>query len=401
MIIHGDVAFMIVSTVLVLIMVPGLAFFYGGLVPRKHSLTMMFQSFISIGIVTIMWIFGGFSLTFGKDIGGVIGDITQYFGFVGMDYLINPSYSSNIPFLLFFMYQLMFAIITAPLMTGAFANRLTVSGWIKILIAWMILIYFPVAHWVWGNGFLAKMGFVDYAGGTVIHITAGFGCLGGVVFLGERAERQNSEPFHLGFVALGAALLLFGWFGFNAGGSLAAADTAAIVFTNTGVAAASGMIVWLLLHYSFHKSFSFLEIIIGLVAGLATVTPAAGYIEPIAATLVGALGALVCYFCVMLERKYIDDALDVWGCHGVGGFLGTLLVGVLANSSINGVSASIRQFLIQLFGAVLVAIYSIIVTYVIFYLVDKTGSIKVSAEIQKSGLDKEFFNESFSDYKGK
>ena len=401
MIIHGVVAFMIVSTVLVLIMVPGLAFFYGGLVPRKHSLTMMFQSFISIGIVTIMWIFGGFSLTFGKDIGGVIGDITQYFGFVGMDYLINPSYSSNIPFLLFFMYQLMFAIITAPLMTGAFANRLTVSGWIKILIAWMILIYFPVAHWVWGNGFLAKMGFVDYAGGTVIHITAGFGCLGGVVFLGERAERQNSEPFHLGFVALGAALLLFGWFGFNAGGSLAAADTAAIVFTNTGVAAASGMIVWLLLHYSFHKSFSFLEIIIGLVAGLATVTPAAGYIEPIAATLVGALGALVCYFCVMLERKYIDDALDVWGCHGVGGFLGTLLVGVLANSSINGVSASIRQFLIQLFGAVLVAIYSIIVTYVIFYLVDKTGSIKVSAEIQKSGLDKEFFNESFSDYKGK
>ena len=401
MIIHGDVAFMIVSTVLVLIMVPGLAFFYGGLVPRKHSLTMMFQSFISIGIVTIMWIFGGFSLTFGKDIGGVIGDITQYFGFVGMDYLINPSYSSNIPFLLFFMYQLMFAIITAPLMTGAFANRLTVSGWIKILIAWMILIYFPVAHWVWGNGFLAKMGFVDYAGGTVIHITAGFGCLGGVVFLGERAERQNSEPFHLGFVALGAALLLFGWFGFNAGGSLAAADTAAIVFTNTGVAAASGMIVWLLLHYSFHKSFSFLEIIIGLVAGLATVTPAAGYIEPIAATLVGALGALVCYFCVMLERKYIDDALDVWGCHGVGGFLGTLLIGVLANSSINGVSASIRQFLIQLFGAVLVAIYSIIVTYVIFYLVDKTGSIKVSAEIQKSGLDKEFFNESFSDYKGK
>ncbi len=401
MIIHGDVAFMIVSTVLVLIMVPGLAFFYGGLVPRKHSLTMMFQSFISIGIVTIMWIFGGFSLTFGKDIGGVIGDITQYFGFVGMDYLINPSYSSNIPFLLFFMYQLMFAIITAPLMTGAFANRLTVSGWIKILIAWMILIYFPVAHWVWGNGFLAKMGFVDYAGGTVIHITAGFGCLGGVVFLGERAERQNSEPFHLGFVALGAALLLFGWFGFNAGGSLAAADTAAIVFANTGVAAASGMIVWLLLHYSFHKSFSFLEIIIGLVAGLATVTPAAGYIEPIAATLVGALGALVCYFCVMLERKYIDDALDVWGCHGVGGFLGTLLVGVLANSSINGVYASIRQFLIQLFGAVLVAIYSIIVTYVIFYLVDKTGSIKVSAEIQKSGLDKEFFNESFSDYKGK
>ena len=400
MIIHGDVAFMIISTVLVLIMTPGLAFFYGGLVPRKNSLTMMFQSFIAIGIVPLLWSFGGFGMTFGDDIAGIIGNPLQYFAFSGMDYLINPNYSSTIPFLMFFTYQLMFAIITAPLMTGAFANRLTASGWIKILIVWMILIYFPVANWVWGGGFLAKLGFVDYAGGTVIHITAGFGCLGALPILGERAERDNTEPFHIGFVSLGAALLLFGWFGFNAGGSLAAAETAAIVFTNTGVAASSGMIVWLLLHYLWHKSLSFLEIVIGLVAGLATVTPCAGYITPLSAVLVGAIGAVVCFFCVIFERKHWDDALDVWGVHGVGGFLGTLLVGIFADETINGVSASLSQFGIQLFGAVLVAIYSIALTYAIFKVIDMIKPITVSAEMQRQGLDRVFFKESFSDYEG-
>lgn len=399
MIIHGDVAFMIISTVLVLIMIPGLAFFYGGLVERKNSLTMMFQTFISFGVVTILWIFGGFGLTFGNDIAGIIGNPSQYFGFSGMSYLINTDYSPNLPFLLFFMYQLMFAIITAPLMTGAYADRLTVSGWIKILILWMIFIYFPVAHWVWGGGFLSKMGFVDYAGGTVIHITSGFGCLGGVYFLGERAEHGNHEPFHIGFVALGASFLLLGWFGFNAGGSLAAAETAAIVFTSTGVAAASAMVTWTILYYIKKKSFSFLEIIIGAVAGLATVTPCSGYIRPISAVVVGILAAIVCFFAVEFERKRWDDALDVWGVHGVGGFIGTLFVGLFANRIINGVNAGVNQLLVQLFGAIIVAVYSIIITYLIFVIVDKTKSIKVSPEIQKSGLDKEFFKESFSDYK--
>ena len=399
MIIHGDVAFMIVSTVLVLIMIPGLAFFYGGLVPRKHSLTMMFQSFIAIGIVPILWIFGGFGLTFGDDIGGIIGNPLQYFAFNGLSYYINTNYSSNIPFILFFMYQLMFAIITAPLMTGAFANRITIFGWIKVLIVWMILIYFPVAHWIWGNGFLAKMGFYDYAGGTVIHITAGFGCLGALPVLGERAERQNTEPFHLGFVALGAALLLFGWFGFNAGGSLAAANTAAIVFANTGVASASAIVTWMILHYIHHKTFSFLEIIVGLVAGLATVTPCSGYIKPLCAFIAGILGALVCYFFVLFERKRWDDALDVWGVHGVGGFLGTILIGIFADRSINNVEASFKQFGIQLFGAVLVTVYSIVVTYLIFKVLDNIKSIKTTPELQRSGLDHAFFKENFSDYR--
>ena len=397
MIIHGDVAFMIISTVLVLIMTPGLALFYGGLVEKRNSLTIMFQCFISIGVVTIMWIFGGFGMVFGTDIGGIIGNPMDYFAFMGMDYLVNTNYSSNIPFLLFFMYQLMFAIITAPLMTGAFANRLTIGGWIKILVLWMLLIYFPVAHWVWGGGFLADWGFVDYAGGAVIHITAGFGCLGAIYFLGERAVKNTKGPFNLGLVAIGAGLLLFGWFGFNAGGSLAAADTAAIVFTNTGVAGAFGMITWSILHYIEHKRFSFLEMIVGAVAGLATITPAAGYITPYSSIFVGILGALVCFFCVILERKLFDDALDVWGTHGMGGFLGTLLIGVFANISINGVQAGFSQFLIQAGGAILIAVYSIVVTYLICFVVDKTKSIKVSPEVQKSGLDKEFFGERIID----
>ena len=397
MIIHGDVAFMIISTVLVLIMTPGLAFFYGGLVEKKNALTIMFQCFISIGVVTVLWIFGGFGMVFGRDIGGVIGNPLDYIGFMGMDYLINPQYSSNIPFLMFFMYQLMFAIITAPLMTGAIANRITIGGWIKVLILWMILIYFPVAHWVWGGGFLAKLGFVDYAGGAVIHITAGFGCLGAIYVLGQRAVKNTKGPFNLGLVSIGAGLLLFGWFGFNAGGSLAAADTATIVFTNTGVASAFGMITWSILHYIEHKRFSFLEMIVGAVAGLATITPCAGYITPGASVIVGILGALVCFFCVILERKLFDDALDVWGTHGMGGFLGTLLIGVLADSTINGIQAGFRQFFVQLFGAVIIGIYSIIVTYIIFVVVDKIKTIKVSEEIQREGLDKVFFGENIID----
>jgi len=393
MIVHGDVAFMIVSMVLVLIMTPGLALFYGGLVERKNCLTMMFQSFISIGIVTVLWIFGGFGMVFGNDIGGVIGNPTNYFAFSGMDYLINPTYSDTIPFLLFFMYQLMFAIITAPLMTGAFANRITIGGWVKVLILWMILVYFPVAHWVWGGGFLADLGFVDYAGGAVIHITAGFGCVSGVYFLGERAEKNEKGPFNLGLVTIGAGLLLFGWFGFNAGGSLAAADTATIVIANTGVASAFGMITWSILHYLHHKRASFFELTVGAIAGLATITPCAGYVTPFSAILVGIIASIVCYYCVLFERKYIDDALDVWGTHGMGGFLGTLLIGVLANPTINGVQAGVRQFLVQLFGAVLIGIYSIVVTYIIFVVVNKIKPLRVSKEVQKEGLDKTFFSE--------
>ncbi|MDU3722988.1 MAG: ammonium transporter, partial [Clostridium celatum] len=389
-------AFMVLSTTLVLIMTPGLAFFYGGLVERKNALTIMFQVFIAIGIVSLLWIFGGFSLVFGDDIIGIIGNPLQFFAFKDITYTIDLKYSETIPFILFFMYQMMFAIITAPLMTGAFANRLTIGGWIKILIIWMILIYFPVAHWVWGGGFLSKLGFVDFAGGAVIHITSGFGCLGGIYVLGERKVKNEKGPFNLGLLALGGGLLLFGWFGFNAGGTLAAANVAAIVFANTGIAAAAGMRVWLIL-YSMHnnKRASFLEMIVGAVAGLATITPASGYVTPLSAVIIGALGGLVCFFCVEYERKKWDDALDVWGVHGMGGLLGTLLIGVFANPKVNNISAGINQFLIQALGALIIGVYSIVVTFLIFKVVDKIKPIRVSEEIQRKGLDQEFFQESY------
>ena len=395
MIIHGDVAFMILATTLVLIMTPGLAFFYGGLVERKNALTIMFQVFISIGIVGLLWVFGGFSLVFGDDIGGIIGNPLQFFALRDVVFTVDLRYSETIPFILFFMYQMMFAIITAPLMTGAYANRLTVSGWIKILIVWMILIYFPVAHWVWGGGFLSKLGFVDFAGGAVIHITSGFGCLGGIYVLGERKVKNEKGPFNLGLVAIGAGLLLFGWYGFNAGGTIAAADIAAIVFANTGLAAVSGMVVWLILYAMHKKRASFLEAIIGAVAGLATITPASGYVTTISSLIIGALGAIVCFFCVEFERKMWDDALDVWGVHGMGGLLGILLIGIFADPRINGVSAGLHQFLIQALGAAIIGVYSILVTFIIFKVVDMTKSIKVSEEIQRKGLDQEFFGESY------
>ena len=395
MIIHGDVAFMILATTLVLIMTPGLAFFYGGLVERKNALTIMFQVFTSIGIVGLLWIFGGFSLVFGDDIAGIIGNPLEFFALRNVVFTVDLRYSETIPFILFFMYQMMFAIITAPLMTGAYANRLTVSGWIKILIVWMILIYFPVAHWVWGGGFLSKLGFVDFAGGAVIHITSGFGCLGGIYVLGERKVKNEKGPFNLGLVAIGAGLLLFGWYGFNAGGTIAAADIAAIVFANTGLASVSGMVVWLILYAMHKKRASFLEAIIGAVAGLATITPASGYVTPISALIIGALGAIVCFFCVEFERKMWDDALDVWGVHGMGGLLGALLVGVFADPRVNGVTAGLHQFLIQLLGVVIIGVYSVLVTFLIFKVIDKIKTIKVSKEIQEKGLDQEFFGEHY------
>ena len=394
---NGDVAFMVVATVLVFVMTPGLAFFYGGLVEKRNSLTMMMYSFIAIGVVTVLWTLGGFSLVFGDDIGGFIGNISQYFMLRGVDFAINPNYGSQIPFLMFFMYQLMFAIITAPLMTGAFANRMNIGGWIKFLILWMIVIYFPVAHWVWGGGFLAKMGFVDYAGGTVIHTTAGFGALAAIFFLGKRAVKPKKGPGNIAFVSIGGALLLFGWFGFNSGGALVSGETAAIAFTNTGLAAGFASIVWVILAYVQEKHFSLVEFITGAVAGLATITPCSGYVTPQGSVFIGIIAAIVCYLCVRFAKMMKwDDALDVWGVHGMGGFVGTLLIGGFARTVVNGVNAGLSQFLTQLFGAVLVAIYSFILSLIILKICDLTGTIKVSAEDQKIGLDKTLLHETFS-----
>ena len=372
----GNLTYVFLCTILVFLMTPGLALFYGGLERKKNSLTIMLKVFLSIGIVGLLWIFGGFSLVFGKDIGGIIGNPTQFFAFHDLLFDINHMYGMHIPFILFFLYQLMFAIITLPLMTGATAGRLTVGGWIKFLIVWMILVYFPVAHWIWGGGFLQKLGFVDFAGGTVIHISSAFS----------------------GLAAIFAGLLLFGWFGFNAGGTLGANDKAAIIIANTAVAAIVAMVVWTIIAY-FHDGhhFSFVEPLVGAVAGLATITPASGYVTPVAAMLIGLLAAIVCYICVKLADKFKwDDALDVWGVHGMGGMLGTILIGVLADPVINGVHAGIHQLLIQIMGAVLVAAYAMILTWIILFVLDKIGHIRTTAEQQREGLDKTLLHETYS-----
>lgn len=387
---NGNVAFMVITTVLVFLMTPGLAFFYGGLVERKNSLTMMYYSFVSIGIVTALWVLGGFSLVFGEDIGGVIGNPMDYLMLRNVDFTVDPNYGSTIPFLMFFMYQLMFAIITAPLMTGAFANRMSPGQWITMQILWMIFVYFPVAHWVWGNGFLAKMGFVDYAGGTVIHATAGFSSLVAILILGKRADIPQKLYSNLNLVLIGAALLMIGWFGFNSGGALSSGETAAIAFTNTGIAGAFAMVTWMVICYYRDKKFSFIELVTGAVAGLATITPAAGYVTPQSSVIIGILAALVCFCCVRwLAKRNVDDALGVWGVHGMGGAMGTLYIGVFAYEGVNSVSAGWDQFLIQLMGLAIVIAYSMLCTYIIMKITNK----RVPSSTQVKGLDQKYIVE--------
>lgn len=390
----GNVAFMVITTVLVFFMTPGLAFFYGGLVERKNSLTMMMYTFIAIGIVTVLWTFGGFSVVFGKDLGGIIGSPFEYFLLNNVQFEINPNYGSSIPFLMFFMYQLMFAIITAPLLTGAIAGRITISGWIKVLVLWMILIYFPVAHWVWGGGFLAELGFVDYAGGTVIHVTAGFSALIGVLYLGRRKVIPKRDYGNMNLVLLGTAILLFGWFGFNSGGALEGGETAAIAFTNTGIASAFATIVWVILAYNRDRKFSFVELTTGAVAGLATITPCAGYVSPQGAVAIGIIAAFVCYSCLIFTKKMKwDDALGVWGVHGMGGFTGSLLIGIFAVAEVNKVSGSIEQFLVQLMGVAIVVVYTCVMCWIIFKVCDVIGGIRTTEEAQEQGLDSKYMTE--------
>lgn len=392
----GNVAFMVITTVLVFFMTPGLAFFYGGLVQKKNSLTMMMYTFIAIGVVTILWTLGGFSMVFGKDVGGVIGSPAEYFMLNGVNFDVNSRYGSTIPFLMFFMYQLMFAIITAPLLTGAIAGRITITGWIKVLVLWMILIYFPVAHWIWGGGFLASLGFVDYAGGTVIHATAGFSALIGVLYLGRRKIMPKRDYGNMNLVLVGAAILLFGWFGFNSGGALASGETAAIAFTNTGIAAGFSTIVWVILAYNRDKKFSFVEMTTGSVAGLATITPCAGYVLPQGAVAIGIIAAFVCYGCLIFSRKMKwDDALGVWGVHGMGGLTGSLLIGIFAVAEVNGISGSVNQFFIQLLGVAIVVSYTCIVCWIILKVCDSFGKgIRTTEEAQERGLDSDYMMES-------
>ena len=392
MINSGDTAFMIVCAALVCLMTPGLAFFYGGLVSRKNVLTIMMQSFISMGIVTIIWFLFGFSMAFGDDIGGIVGNMKYIFlTGVGMD--PSSTYGSTIPFITFCAYQYMFAIITPALITGAFADRVSFKSYLIFLVAWSVLIYCPLTHWIWGGGFLQQLGVVDFAGGMVVHTSAGLAALASVIFVGKRhITEEEKEPHNITHVALGTALLWFGWFGFNGGGALGANGVAATAFVNTDIAASVAMVTWLAISWIKEKKPSFVGVLVGSVAGLATITPAAGYVKPWAAVVIGLLSGFVCYYAVQLRIKLDwDDALDVWGVHGVGGMLGSILVGVFAVSSVNGTSGLIQgnahQLFVQLLAVAITAVYAFVVTLLILKVTNIFTPVRVSELAEKEGLD--------------
>lgn len=399
----GDTAFVIICGALVCLMTPGLAFFYGGLVRKKNVLTIMMQSFISMGVVTLIWVLGGFSLAFGKDVGGLIGNL-QYFGLNGVGMAPNPAYGPTIPFLTFFGYQEMFAIITPALITGAFADRINFKSYLKFLVLWSILVYIPLCHWVWGGGFLAKLGLVDFAGGTVVHISAGIAALASVLFVGKRKllPGESLAPHNIAFVALGTGLLWFGWFGFNGGSAYAANGIASAAFINTDIAGSVAMIAWLFISWMREGKPSMVGALTGAVAGLATITPAAGYVQPWSAAIIGLLSAAVCYYAVQLRIKLNwDDALDVWGVHGVGGILGSILVGVFASTAINGTSGllegNIRQFGVQVLGVLIVTVYSFGVTFIILKVLNRFAPVRVSNKVEIEGLDKAVHGETAYD----
>ncbi len=399
----GDTALVLISAALVALMTPGLAFFYGGLVRRKNVLSIMMQSFISMGVVTIIWVLVGFSLAFSGDTMGVIGDF-RLVALQDVGFAPNPSYGPTIPFLAFFIFQEMFAVITPALISGAFADRVKFTSYLKFLVLWSLLVYIPFVHWVWGGGFLARLGVVDFAGGIVVHLSAGIAALASVFVVGKRVLKPGEKvlPHNVAFAALGTGLLWFGWFGFNGGSALAANGVAAVAFVNTDIAASVAMIVWLALAWTREGKPSVTGALTGAVAGLATVTPAAGFVQPWAAAVIGLLAAIVCYFAVQFRiKRDWDDALDVWGVHGVGGALGVILTGVFAVASINTVSGliegNVNQFLVQVFAVALTAAYSFGVTYLILKLLNVFEPIRVSAEVEAGGLDQPLHGETAYD----
>jgi ammonium transporter, Amt family len=397
----GNIAFMLVSTGLVMLMTPGLAFFYGGLVGRKNVLAIMIQSFVSMGVTTVIWAVCGYSLCFS----GSYGDIANpdFFGVVGnlrQAFLINvgptvvlPS-SPTLPLIVLVAYQMMFAQITPALITGAFAGRVRFKAYLIFLVCWLLLVYFPFCHMVWGGGILQKHGVLDYAGGVVVHCTAGFAALASVVFVGRR-RFQDPGPHSIPLVALGTGLLWFGWYGFNAGSEMKVDPVTALAFLNTDVAASFAAVTWLVLAWTIEKKPKFVGLLTGSIAGLAAVTPAAGYVTTGTAMLIGVAASIVCYYAIWVaNRLNLDDALDVWGVHGVGGVVGVLALGLFAYKAVNpdggadGLFHGNQAFFFKELGAVVAsATYAFVFTYAMLFLINKFTPVKVSRECEEFGLD--------------
>ncbi|WP_083962529.1 ammonium transporter [Thermodesulfovibrio thiophilus] len=386
----GDTAWMIVSTALVMLMtVPGLALFYGGLVKKKDVLNTIAMSFVSYCIVSFLWIVYGYSLSFSGDIGGIIGYLDKAF----LKGVKIESLQGTIPEVLFSMFQLTFAAITVALVSGAYIERIRFSAWILFSILWMSFVYVPVAHWVWGGGFLAKMGALDFAGGTVVHVNAGIAALVGVLMLGKR-KNTMLIPNNLTLVSIGTALLWFGWFGFNAGSAASSNAVAAQAFINTNTAAAVAALAWMLTEWIITKKPTVLGIASGIIAGLVAITPAAGFVNITGSVIIGAIAGVICYFSVtaMKPKLGYDDALDVFGIHGLAGIMGAILTGVFADPSVNEAGKGLlygnaKQILIQLAAVGVTMLYTAIMTCVIFLIIRLFMKIRVHEEDEIIGLD--------------
>ncbi len=389
----GNTGFMLVATSLVMLMTPGLAFFYGGLVGRKNVLTIMIQSFVSMGVTTIIWYAYGYSLCFSGGVGGLIGNFDKAF-MAGVTLTTpSPFGSGNIPEFVFMAYQMMFAIITPALITGAFSNRVRFGAYLLFLIAWLTFVYFPFVHMVWGNGLLAKWGVLDFAGGIVVHNIAGMAALASVLYVGKRRVGDNI-PHSIPLVALGTGLLWFGWYGFNAGSELRVDAVTGLAFLNTDIAASFAGPVWMLLAWIIEKKPKFLGLLTGAVAGLATITPCAGYVTPVSAMFIGILAGMVCYFAVSLKNRLgWDDALDVWGVHGVGGALGIVMLGLLASKAVNPAGAdglfhgNSHFFLIQLLTIVVSSIYAFGFTFAMLKIINIFTRVRTTEGEEEEGLD--------------
>jgi Amt family ammonium transporter len=396
----GNTGFMLLCASLVMLMTPGLAFFYGGLVGRKNVLAIMMQSFVSMGWTTVLWWAFGFSMCFsgdhksGTDLFGIIGNL-NWAGLRGIT-LATPSPNETIPMIVFCGYQMMFAIITPALITGAFANRVTFKAYMLFLTAWLTLVYFPFVHMVWGGGILAEWGVKDFAGGIVVHNIAGIAALASILYVGRR-KVVDRGPHSIPLVALGTGLLWFGWYGFNAGSEFRVDSTTAVAFLNTDIAASFAAVVWLLVDWRATMKPKFLGLLTGAVAGLATITPAAGYVSPATAALVGSVAGVVCYYaCALKNRLQWDDALDVWGVHGVGGFLGIVLLGVFASTSWNpaasgGVDGLLAGnphfFFVQLGATVFSSVWALVFTLGMLWIIDRITPVRVGGADEAAGLD--------------
>ncbi|UQI47662.1 ammonium transporter [Streptomyces sp. HU2014] len=394
----ADTAFVLISAALVMLMTPGLAFFYGGMVRVKSALNMLMMSFISLGIVTVLWVLYGYSLAFGDDLGaGLLGNF-DHIGLKGISPETLTGGKEGIPVFAFALFQLMFAVITPALMSGALADRVKFSAWAVFITLWVSVVYFPVAHWVWqADGWLFKLKVIDFAGGTAVHINAGVGALAAVLVVGKRIgfKKDPMRPHSLPLVMLGAGLLWFGWFGFNAGSALAANGTAANMALNTQVATGAAMLGWLAYERVRHGAFTTLGAASGAVAGLVAITPAGAAVGAFGAILIGLVAGAVCAWAVGIKFKLgFDDSLDVVGVHLVGGVIGTLLVGLLATDGVGGLTQLGRQAA----GAFSVMAYSFVVSWLLAELVDRTIGLRAAEDDELGGIDQAFHAETAYDF---